>query len=369
MSSEEKKYNAILIDTSIFERNGLRLEKGLLKKLNQFKRSHINLLFPDVIQKEVQSHLNKKIRAARSALEKSFNEAGDHLFFEGSALNDAKSILIDSAEIDQLAEDRINKFINETSAIKLVCGEFISVTSLLEQYFSNKPPFAESGTKKSEFPDAIVLYAVEKWVNDQEVNVLAVAFDKDWESYCKDSERIDYINDLSNALATFNKENAPYQLVEKLEKAIEFHDAEEFLNRLDSFLSSELERLTPDQDGESYLYWEPEGCTISFRESFLQDDQFKIIEVDEEYLVLEIGALIYYDAQGEFSLSAHDSIDKEYVGIGNVSGETSQSFETNILITLIGDLNGDINDLDIDSVELVSPLSTVDFGTIEPDFE
>lgn len=199
--------------------------------------------------------------------------------------------------------------------------------------------------------------------------MLAVAFDKDWESYCETSERIDYINDLSDALSLFNKENAPYQLVEKLEKEIEEDNADEFLERLDSVLASELEWLTPDQDAESYLYWEPEGCSLSFTESHLQNAQFKIIEVDDEYLVLEIGILIYFDAQGEFSLSAHDSIDKDYVNIGSVSVETSQSFETNILITLIGDLNGEIEDLDIESVEFVSPLHTIDFGSIEPDFE
>ena len=47
--SEEQEYEALLIDTSIFDGNGLRLEKGLLGKLNQFKRSPVVFLLPDVI--------------------------------------------------------------------------------------------------------------------------------------------------------------------------------------------------------------------------------------------------------------------------------------------------------------------------------
>lgn len=50
---EEKEYGAILIDTSIFDGNGLRLEKGLLGKLSQFKQSPIVYLFPDVCSGQV----------------------------------------------------------------------------------------------------------------------------------------------------------------------------------------------------------------------------------------------------------------------------------------------------------------------------
>lgn len=69
--SEEviKEYGAILVDTSIFDGNGLRLEKGLLGKLSQFKRSPIVYLFPDVIKSEVKNHLENKIKISRAALE------------------------------------------------------------------------------------------------------------------------------------------------------------------------------------------------------------------------------------------------------------------------------------------------------------
>lgn len=86
----ENKYDALIIDTSIYDANALRLEKGLLGKLSQFKNSPIALLMPDVTRSEVRAHLEQKIKASRSALEKSLNDAGDHLFFDGSALNDAK---------------------------------------------------------------------------------------------------------------------------------------------------------------------------------------------------------------------------------------------------------------------------------------
>lgn len=57
---EDFKYNAILLDTSIFDAYGLRLEKGLLSKLSQFRKSPVEILLPDVIRGEVKAHLAKK---------------------------------------------------------------------------------------------------------------------------------------------------------------------------------------------------------------------------------------------------------------------------------------------------------------------
>lgn len=95
MSETEVKYEALLVDTSIYDRNALLLEKGLLGKLTQFRKSPIDLLMPDVIKNEVRSHLEKKIKLARNSLEKSLNDAADHLFFAGSTLNDARQFLIE----------------------------------------------------------------------------------------------------------------------------------------------------------------------------------------------------------------------------------------------------------------------------------
>jgi len=77
MSTEEtKQYGAILVDTSIFDAHGLKLEKGLLGKLYQFKDSGIQYLLPDVIKSEVQSHLEKKVKINHKQLIKQKYETG-----------------------------------------------------------------------------------------------------------------------------------------------------------------------------------------------------------------------------------------------------------------------------------------------------
>ena len=147
----ELEYEAILVDTSIFNGNGLRLESGLLGKLKQFSKSPVDFLMPDVICKEIESHLDKKIRVSRSALEKSINDASDHLFFDGSALNVAKIFIVESQEVEGLAQSRLQQFLNKTEALLINCDDYVSVKDLLSQYFQNKPPFSETGKKKNEF--------------------------------------------------------------------------------------------------------------------------------------------------------------------------------------------------------------------------
>lgn len=368
MDEVDKEYGAILVDTSIFDSHALKLEKGLLGKLAQFQKSPIEYLFPDVIKNEVKSHLESKIKISRSALEKSLNDAGDHLFFEGSELNDAKKILIDSKEIEGLADSRVEKFIETTNALVLETGSYVSVSELLSKYFSNKPPFAETGKKKNEFPDAIVLMAVEAWAEQNNIFVLAVAKDGDWQKYCEGSERIDHQEDFARGLEYFNRTNAPYALLANLENSLNSGTAATFLSAIGSGLESVFDGFTPDQEADSHLYWEPEGSNGWFKEFELIDNEFRIIDKDEDWVVLELLANITVEAEGEFSLSVYDSIDRDHVNMGGITVTATEKFESEILVTISGNLEGPIDELAIDEVEVVTPIRTIHFGTIEPDY-
>ncbi len=364
----DKNYDVILIDTSIFDGNGLRIETGLLGKLRQFKKTSIDILLPDVIKNEVLSHLEKKIKVSRSTLEKSINDAGDHLFFDGSALNEAKKLLIEGDEIEKLAQSRLENFISDTGALEIDCNDYVSVGEVLGQYFSNQPPFSETGKKKNEFPDAIVLLAAEEWSKREEKSILAIAKDKDWKSYCEKSLNIDYEEDFTAGLASFNEATAPFTFVECLTKHLEEDTAQSFITKVANGLDSALDGFTPDQDAESQLYWEPDGSHGWFESFSFSDDTFRIIEADQDYLVLEAGAEITVGAEGEFSLSVHDSIDKDYVGLGSTSVSTEETFESAILITISGKITDNIEALEIEEVEVVNPIRTIHFGTLELDY-
>lgn len=362
------EYEAILVDTSIFDGNGLRLESGLLGKLKQFAQSEVDFLMPDVIKNEIQSHLNKRIHVARNALEKSINDASDHLFFDGSILNDAKNLIVESDEIEGLAKSRLDKFLSDTSALEVECDDYVSISNVLERYFDNEAPFSESGKKKNEFPDAIVLLAVDEWACSEGKSVLAVAKDKDWKAYCETSDNIDYIEDFSEGLSKFNSATAPYALIENLKAALDMEQASGFIARIKNALESALNGFTPDQEADSHLYWEPEGAHGWFESFDFVDNDFTVIDSGEDWIALEVLANITVEAEGEFSLSMYDSIDRDNVPMGGVTVTVAQEFESQVLITLSGDLSGNINELEIDEAEVIEPITSIDFGTLEPDY-
>lgn len=364
-----EKFSAIILDTSIYDQYGLKLEKGLLGKLTQFSRTETKFLLPDVIYNEVRKHLEKKIKASRGALEKALEEAGDHLFFEGSELNDAKSMLVDGKEIEGLGKSRIDRFVAATKAINLKTGDYVSVPELLGRYFSSEAPFADTGKKKNEFPDAITLMAVKSWAESNGENVLAVARDEDWQRFCEGTDNIHYETDLSQALAYFNKETAPYQLVDNLEQALNERKADKFIKDIAESLESTFSGFMPNQDADSVFYWEPEGSSGGFTDFHFLENKFSVIDKDEDWVVLEAYAEISLYAEGEFTLSAYDSFDKDHVYIGSVTREAETTYPTKILITISGDLSGPINDLTVEDVEVFETPSSMDFGELTLDYD
>lgn len=209
--------------------------------------------------------------------------------------------------------------------------------------------------------------AVDEWAKRKNKSVLAIAKDDDWIRYCESSEKIDCIDVLSDGLAIFNRANAPYEFLSKLESELNSEEAQSFLDGVASRLATELDGFTPDQDAESYLYWEPEGSSGWFKSFYLTSNELRIIESDEEYIVLECKAAITVEAEGEFSLSVHDSIDHDYIHISSVTATAEEEFESEILITIAGDFKGPVEELSIEQVEIVSPIKRIYFGALEPD--
>lgn len=137
---------------------------------------------------------------------------------------------------------------------------------------------------------------------------------------------------------------------------------------MENGLKYALDGFTPDQDAESEFYWEPDGSHGWFESFSFIDETFRVIAADQGYLVLEASAEITVGAEGEFSLSVLDSIDKDHVGLGSTSVSIEETFESAILITISGEYTEDIDDLEVEEVEIVDPIRTMHFGTLEIDY-
>ncbi|MHC5719981.1 MAG: PIN domain-containing protein, partial [Nostoc sp.] len=80
------QFKAITLDTSIFDAQGLRLESGLLKQLEQFRDSSTRLILSELVREEITSHLIQKARDAQKEIEKSLKQAKEHWQVEDKKL-------------------------------------------------------------------------------------------------------------------------------------------------------------------------------------------------------------------------------------------------------------------------------------------
>lgn len=134
---EDKLIGAIALDTSIFDGQQRRLEDGLLRRVEQFGFSeNVQVLMPDIVQRELLAHLTHDASAAHTAL---FN--GTHApALAGLLPSDAITLLQTTAaqavEPDAAATARLTRWLGRTRAMVLDVAEHVDLRALFDRYFT-----------------------------------------------------------------------------------------------------------------------------------------------------------------------------------------------------------------------------------------
>jgi hypothetical protein len=171
------EFGAITLDTSIFDAQGLRLESGLLKQLEQFQDSSTRLILSEIVKEETLSHLMEKARDAQKEIEKSLKQAREHWRVEDQDIEKIKEVVFGGHEAQEVVFERFNQFAKVTSLEIVEAQNHVMVGDLVQKYFKARPPFSETGKKKNEFPDAIALMSLETWANKNQTKIIVVTSD------------------------------------------------------------------------------------------------------------------------------------------------------------------------------------------------
>lgn len=362
----KENYGAIAIDTSIFIRNGLRLESGLLGQLAQLKDKPVDILISDIVKDELEKHLAKKVKEVSDGLMKSLEQAQEHHILSPSDTESLQSKeLVSEDDIKILVQQRVEDFIDATGAFVVSSAEYACLGSILNQYFINEPPFTETGKKKNEFPDAIALNTIENWAEENNIQVLAVSSDNDWKAYCDVSPRLTYTSELGDALDQFNRPTAPESFLSNYESLLHDDDASLLLEQITQEMLDYYSNNPPWQQADSYFYWEPDGCEVVGLSLELDSEKFNIVGVNAGWIIVEALADVELTAEGHFSLFARDPIDKDHVSLGGVSATESVQFKNRLLITFRGNLYGSLDEIEVAHVDITDPLKEIHFGELE----
>lgn len=365
------KYGAITIDTSIFDRYALALTSHPLKSLEQFANKPAGLILSEIVIREVHSHLKRKIEESSQIFRKAFKNSS--LLDLDEALTKPLSGSVDEINSSELAKAHLKEFAETTGLDVVPAEKYVNLGDLIHRYFDSKPPFAESGQKKSEFPDAICLMSLESYAKEKNFKIIAVSLDNDWKSFADQSDWIDVEPDFSTAISSFQPQTSAYSFCSDFISNWEKSSYESLLAGITNFVERAAENMEIGVYAESGFHWEADDVNVTF-ESFQitttgdAEDDIKPIQISESGLTFAVGITVNCRADAEFSLSAYDSIDKDYVHLGGRSGSTTFEFQAEMFVSLSGDLDGNVSDLEVEDVEISVPYATVDFGYLEPDW-
>jgi hypothetical protein len=366
------QFRAITLDTSIFDAQGLRLESGLLKQLEQFRDSSTKLILSEVVREETLSHLIEKARDAQKEVEKSLKQAKEHWRVKDQKIEVIKKTIFGEQKAQEIASERFSQFVEATSLEIVEAQDYVMIGDLIQKYFQAKPPFSETGKKKNEFPDAIALMSLETWANKNQTKIIVVTSDNDWKNFCKGSERLLAIDDFAGALGLFQLQDADdicRYLSERYEKG-ELEDVKEAISNALEYRISDLD-ICPEANS-AYVY-EHESTEITFNGfefKFLEPPNliFRPVKFDDESLVVESKLNVDVNVECSFSFSVYDSIDGDDVPMGCSSASIQTNLDVDILISFMGDLDKVGAEVEVEDVEIEITMPDVDFGMIEPDW-
>lgn len=375
---DERIYNRILageitaltIDTSIFEKNSLALESGLLAQLDQFRESEFELVIANTVANEVKRHLTKNATDATKSLRTALAHTAKHRALSSTHQEELTALSNLAASDDAArARKRFDDWVQRVGADILHEEEFASIGEVMRRYEAGEPPFAETGEKKQEFPDAVALSTLEGWAEAHNTKILAVAHDKDWQRYGAQSKRLVVVEDLADALSTIQGLGSAREPAVRLATlfvagdAVGLHaavleavrdqvDKFNFRVEADSQFSVEEEGVEPTVDDITLDIPDATGATLD------------TISHEDGQAVIKISGTASLQVDAHFSFEKFDSIDRDYVGMG--SATISDNVEIEFEVLAMVQINAD--GLTLDGVELLPVTHDMYFNDIEPDW-
>jgi hypothetical protein len=193
----------VFIDTQYFVKSGLYFDNPALKSFRELcEFGELFHVTTSVVMREVENHINLSVSEALNAMQ-TFKRKARIL----SSLNDRhiKSLFSEMLEEDvyMKANDVFLKFI-EGFQTKCIDASHVDTEAILSLYFDRKPPFGD-GKKKSEFPDAFLLFSLKSYLSQKDEKIYVVSEDPDMKSFCDGDSQLKSISSLAKVLDLYNE--------------------------------------------------------------------------------------------------------------------------------------------------------------------
>ena len=313
---------AVTIDTNIFDAAKYNLSDASTLRIleNHVKSGKIKVVLSDIVVQESKRHIAARVKEvcgivniARNSALKVYNE---HLI-SSIGMNEMFRIVESEDDIIAKEEKVFDDFLCAIDA-EILGTDLIDINSVLSDYFGAKPPFEESGKKKSEFPDAFIAQQIRNRFGETET-VIIVSNDKGFIRACQESENCLFFNSLGALYNAISKEDAAYDDTIAVIKDLQLRISAAVKEYIKGNENIDVHGLSYDKDGieSGYDYSEVYLHSIS-------DVTFSVHSVDEisenkSIVTLsckaDISADCYYE---DYANAPWDPEEKEYVFVDTI---------------------------------------------------
>lgn len=195
--------DGIFLDTSIYEMCNYDF-KGLwgsiLPKLKNICTQYgIQMFCSPIIKNEIMEHLRNQVTHQCNQLRIAFNENKEIMnkLLDDSIL-DLLTKLNELKKGDCFVDDMEQYF--QLCSMKYITTDNVNIMPIFEHYFKGIAPFKKDCKKKAEFPDAFVIQSILDYVKINDIDMLVISSDSDWENALEKCENIIFKKSLNEGI-------------------------------------------------------------------------------------------------------------------------------------------------------------------------
>lgn len=192
----------VFMDTSVFDQNSHNYSSTAFNRLAELvKENKIKIYLTTITTREVEAHIKGEVESAHSDITAVLNRRR----LLKNAQHPSLSAIVSGIDIQGISNDLLEKFRNWLSemSVEIIPIEGLSIENVFDSYFSRRPPFGEK--KKTEFPDAFTLAALERWCKEKTARMYVISSDDDMSLVCEESRALSSVKSVSQFLDLLTK--------------------------------------------------------------------------------------------------------------------------------------------------------------------
>lgn len=353
---------AISIDAAVFEEEGLQLETGLLRHLQQFRDGKLKLVLADVGIDAVKTSLANRIATADQALLRAVETLRQARHLGEEKFAPALAGTIGAEPPAACADRRMRRFLQETGAQVVRSGDLVTSGLLLDDILHRRPPFETGTAQGSKLIDAISLHALEVFAEVRETMLLVVSSKPDWQAFCDASDWLVCEPRLDAALS--RPQGRAQYLGALLAAQIEDGKAGELVTDIDRALIALVATLDPEVTAEAAFPFRAALQDITFQGfRFAAPADFVLVARDPEMESFHFKTRLEVDLTARCAFDFTLAAGRGTMALGTTVETCTGSLPFEVILAVEGDIEGEIA---LDGVEVLRHGPRLDFGPVAP---